>query len=200
MKIVRASRPLTSTACRFWAALALSSTLAGPDRATVDRDEVLVAVTPGPRAEAAFEEIRARLFAYDIFPPWFMQGVIWPDGPVAEGALIVQRARFGSLAIEMAVRVVEVWDEVDGTSREVGFRYATIQGHAERGVASFAVHRNVDGHVTVVLSARSRPGNRAAVLGRPVARLLQRYMTRAAVRRLCAAGVRAASRAEPCLG
>lgn len=192
MKLVRSSSPLTSAACRVWAGKRLSSSPAGPDGATVDVYEERVPVAPGPGAAAAFEYIRSGLFAYDIFPPWFIHGVICPAGPVTEGALIVQRARVGPVAIEMAVRVIAVWDAETDAGREVGFRYATIEGHTERGVATFAVRRDAAGGVWVVLGARSRPGNRAAVLGRPVARLVQRQMTRAAVRRLRDAGARAA--------
>ena len=87
-------------------------------------------------------------------------------------------------ALEMAVRVDEVWDRRDGDTWDAGFRDATIAGHAEWGVTSFAVRRLADGQMQLQFDARSGSGTRLAALGRPIARRLQRGMTRAALRRL----------------
>jgi len=87
--------------------------------------------------------------------------------------------------------VIAVWDRVAGDAegepgavRMVGFRYVTLQGHPECGVASFEARVGSTGDVTIVLGARSRPGTWLTRLGRPFARRIQRAVTRAALRRL----------------
>jgi uncharacterized protein (UPF0548 family) len=150
----------------------------------VDHYQAQLSVEPGSAAVAAFERLREQMFAYDIFPRWFARALICPSGRITDGATIVQRVGWGPLVMEMAVRVIDVWDQDDGLLREAGFRYATIAGHAERGVASFAVRLGDDGHIEILLESRSRPGTRLTALGRPVARLIQRGMTRAALGRL----------------
>jgi uncharacterized protein (UPF0548 family) len=184
MKIVRAAHPLTAASCRDWSTMPVNSPPSGPINATIDHYRAQIRVEPGPPAVAAFERLRERLFTYDIFPPWFVRSLICPPGHVTDGATIVQRVAVGPLALEMAVRVIAVWDRDDESGQEAGFRYATIAGHAERGVAGFAVRLDADGRLLVLLEARSRPGSRLTLMGRPVARSLQRAMTRAALRRL----------------
>jgi hypothetical protein len=100
-----------------------------------------VEVGPNGNALAAFERVRERLLAYDIFPPWLMRHASCPAGRLAEGTTIVQRELVGPLALEMAVRVLAVWDRSDGVAREAGLSYVTLVGHAECGVGP---RRNVD--------------------------------------------------------
>lgn len=133
---------------------------------------------------AAFERVRGRLLAYDIFPPALVRYVICPEPPIRTGATIVQRVQLGILALEAAVRVVDAWDRVEGEMREAGFSYVTLQGHPECGIASFRVRLGGDGTVTVSIDARSQPGLLLTRLGRPIARAFQRAMTKAALRRL----------------
>ena len=82
------------------------------------------------------------------------------------------------------MRVIDSWDRLLESGREAGFAYATLPGHPERGVASFAVRLDARGRLQVHLEARSEPGLLLTRLGRPVARLFQRSLTRAALRRL----------------
>jgi uncharacterized protein (UPF0548 family) len=102
------------------------------------------------------------------------------DGVVVVDTTIVQRVVFGPAAIETAVRVIEL----EWTPDRVSFAYATLQGHPERGVASFAVIR-ADSQHRFEVQAWSRPGNLVTMLTRPVSRTLQRRMTREAVRSFC---------------
>jgi uncharacterized protein (UPF0548 family) len=124
-----------------------------------------------------FERATEALFSYRIFAPHRMYArVCTPDLQVAEGGTIVQRVVLGPVAIETAVRVIEVESIPD----RAFFAYSTLQGHAERGIASFAVTRN-GSQVTFQTQAWSRAGNWLTLLGRPVSRTLQRRLTKEAV-------------------
>jgi uncharacterized protein (UPF0548 family) len=138
-----------------------------------DRHQAQVHCLPGEDADAAFDRVRRHLFAYDIFPPKLIRFVLCPGPNIETGGLIVQRAGVGPLRLESAVRVVEVWDRDADGAREAGFRYVTLAWHPERGVASFAVHRDKSGNVQLTLEARSQAGTLITRLGRPVARRVQ---------------------------
>jgi len=128
-----------------------------------------------------FDRAAEALFAYRIFAPQRMYAhVCTADGRVALGATIVQRIVLGPAAIETAVRVIEL----DRTSDRAYFAYATLHGHPERGIASFAVVRTATGQ-TFEAHAWSRAGTWLTTVGRPVSRLLQRALTREAVRSFC---------------
>jgi uncharacterized protein (UPF0548 family) len=105
--------------------------------------------------------------------------VCTPDGHLVAGATVIQRVLLGPLAMEMGVRVVEVFDENPNLPR-VGFTYATLAGHSERGLATFSIHEEEDCFVFKIESW-SRPGNFLAVLGLPIARLVQQRFTREAL-------------------
>jgi uncharacterized protein (UPF0548 family) len=101
------------------------------------------------------------------------------DGRVAPGAIIVQRVLLGPLAIEMAVRVTEVFDTQIG-SRKAGFSYVTLHGHVERGVATFSITEN-EKSFRFCIESWSSPGTALAWLGRPFARPVQQAFTREAL-------------------
>jgi uncharacterized protein (UPF0548 family) len=188
MKLVLNARSSPAAACERWQTADATSPPTGPDRATLDHYRAPVEVGPNGNALAAFERVRERLLAYDIFPPWLMRHASCPAGRLAEGTTIVQRVLVGPLALEMAVRVLAVWDRSDGVAREAGLSYVTLAGHAERGVVVFRVRLEADRRVVILIDARSRPGLLLTRLGRPFARLFQRAATRAALRRLASAG------------
>ncbi len=100
------------------------------------------------------------------------------------GSVIVQRVGFGPVALESAVRVVDVWQRQTDGGQEAGFRYVTLAGHPERGAASFEVRMGRDETIQLILEARSTPGSVTTRLARPVARAIQLALTRAALRRL----------------
>jgi uncharacterized protein (UPF0548 family) len=69
-----------------------------------------------------------------------------------------------------------------------GFGYGTRPGHQERGEEAFLVERDADGRVWLRIVAFSRPARWPAILGGPVALLVQRGFTAIlgrALRRLC---------------
>ena len=132
----------------------------------------------------AFQRVWARIASYQVFPTRLMRFSMEPPGSIARGTLIVQRFCFVGLALEAAVRVVDIWDRQDGASRTAGFQYVTLAGHPERGVETFEVRLQPDGRVSVSIRARSEPAVFVARLGRSVARRVQVAATRAALRRL----------------
>jgi uncharacterized protein (UPF0548 family) len=112
------------------------------------------------------------------------------DGTVAAGAVVIQRVLLGPLALETAVRVVEVFDRPssdDTEAHDVGFSYVTLVGHMERGTAGFFLRRARDGVVTFNVESWSRPGNVLAALGRPFARAVQKRFTAEALSAFVAA-------------
>jgi len=118
-----------------------------------------------------------RLLAYRLFPPHRMRAcVCTEDGCVRLGATIIQRTFFPPFAIESAVRVVEFELGPDRLS----YSYATVLGHPERGIETFTVIRLGNG-VRFEVNGWSRSGHWLTAAGRPVARALQKMMTREAI-------------------
>jgi len=155
----------------------------------VTRDEVAGGGFAHDRYEASFlggfDPAVDALIMYRVFAPWRMQvHVCTPDRRVAVGAIIVQRVILGPAALETAVRVIEL----DRAADRVHLAYATLPGHPERGVASFAVTRRSDGNYFEA-QAWSRAGLWLTALGRPVSRLFQRAVTREALRWFCSTRV-----------
>ena len=128
-----------------------------------------------------FDSAVAALLAYRVFPPRRMHArVCTADGQIAVGPTIVQRIRIGPAVIETAVRIIELERSAD----RVHFAYATLRGHAERGVASFSVVRGSSTN-RFEAEAWSRAGHWLTSVGRPLSRLLQRRFTREAVESFC---------------
>lgn len=161
----------------------------GPDRARLDTYRKPVHIAEGETALTAFERVHRRLLDYDIFPPALVAKLVAPVGPIVRGSTIVQRLGLGVIFVEAATRVVDVWDVVEpsDSSRSAGFAYVTLEGHPERGVATFEVR--LEGNaVFVVLTARSVPGTFLTRMASPLMRAVQRGITSRAIKRLAGAG------------
>ena len=186
MRLVLSPAAPGPDACRRWISAPSTSDTEGLRTGGHDVYEARVQVRPDEDADAAYDRVRARIFAYDIFPPDLLRFVVCPKPRIEEGTVIVQRVGVGPIRVESAVRVIKVWD-TDGEERTAGFEYVTLAGHPERGNASFAVQCDRSGAVKVVLKARSEAGTILTRLGRPVARRIQVGATRAALARLTGA-------------
>lgn len=184
MNIVCAGRSPLSASCIQWRRAPVTVPPSGSAYLRADRYMALVQPRLGESASATFERTRLRIFSYDIFPSAVLRHAIWPEEPIRPGTVIIQRIQLGLLALEAAVRVIEIWDWRREGVREAGFRYATLQGHPECGIASFQVRQDEHGVVTVVIQARSQPGLLLTRLAGPIARAFQRRGTRSALRRL----------------
>lgn len=179
MRVALGVRP-SLTACERYADRRATSDRHGPDDGA--RDEYRAPLTGEPHGSAAFDAALKRLLAYDIFPPFLVRYRISTGATLAVGATIVQRIGIG-IALEAAVRVVDVWDRTEGERRSAGFAYVTLQGHPERGIATFEVI--ADGAaVSVRLTAHSVPGSPITRLVRPIARVVQTAITKRALKRL----------------
>src|SRR4051812_15771414 len=79
--------------------------------ATGTHDLYLITLPVLSSPDVAFGRALYRLWRYEIFPKTRMIArVCTADGAVASGATIVQRIRLGPFALEMAVRVVDVFE------------------------------------------------------------------------------------------
>ncbi len=130
----------------------------------------------------AFIRATEALRRYDIYSPRRMRSLVCSDdGRVRTGALIIQRIMFGPAAVEAAVRVVELFGPRQ-PDRAFGFTYVTLEGHAEKGVASFFVARDADGAVSFHIESWSVSGGGPAALMAPLSRSLQKAFSREALR------------------
>ena len=97
-----------------------------------------------------------------------------PDAPIEVGTTVALALPLLGISTLAACRIVAVVDE----PARFGFAYGTLAGHPERGEESFVVERDGDA-VRFDISAFSREADPLARLGAPVARLVQRRVTRA---------------------
>jgi uncharacterized protein (UPF0548 family) len=84
------------------------------------------------------------------------------------GATVLQRLG----PVRAPCRIIARYDEPG----RAGFSYATLPGHAERGVERFLVEQRDDGSVWCVIDSISRGASWYARLGGPVTRLVQARM------------------------
>ena len=102
-------------ACAKWNAIPATSPPEGLPTGIYDLHEAEVQCQHGEDADATFDRIRTRLFAYDIFPLHLVRHAVCPGPMIEHGSLIVQRVGVGPLRLESAVRVVDVWErDADG--------------------------------------------------------------------------------------
>jgi uncharacterized protein (UPF0548 family) len=92
---------------------------------------------------------------------------------IEPGATVAVAVRVAFLTAVAPCRIVYVVDEAD----RFGFAYGTLAGHPERGEESFVVSRAGD-QVTFDIVAFSRPAGALARVGAPIARAVQKSVTR----------------------
>ncbi|NRQ50662.1 DUF1990 domain-containing protein [Aeromicrobium stalagmiti] len=119
---------------------------------------------------AAFESASATLLTWGMHRRAGVRRTGGPDRAVA-GADVA----FVWRTVKFECRVVSVVDE----AVRRGFTYGTLARHPESGEERFMVTIDpASGTVTASITAFSRPGSVLTRLGGPVARLVQRRMTR----------------------
>jgi uncharacterized protein (UPF0548 family) len=94
--------------------------------------------------------------------------------PLAVGAVVVVTFRLGPLYVMAPCRLVYLSDEAD----RFGFAYGSLPGHPERGEEAFQIRRDADGVVTFDIVVFSRPADLLARIASPVARAVQRRITK----------------------
>lgn len=100
---------------------------------------------------------------YDFCPPEILRAAFHPTEPLL-GRNMLLEGRFSALRLYVPVRVTDVIDERRAPDLRVwGFRYATLDGHLERGDLTYEVTKHErSGHVEFAVSAQSQ---RAPTLG-----------------------------------
>lgn len=160
---------------QYWSRKPLNVDLARGKTGTHDQYSIAL---PLDSRERSFDRAVLALSRYHIFPPTRMRAhVCTPDGRMVIGATVIQRVLIGPIAMEMGVRVVDTIGDAEGL-RQAGFTYATLEGHSERGIATFSVRERAGEPATFEIESWSTPGTLLARLGRPIARWAQRSFTR----------------------
>jgi hypothetical protein len=145
-----------------------------------------------PVEGGSFEAACTVLREYRFPPPDLITGIFVPDTPL-ERRVMLLRARFLGFTFYFGVKVSGVTDEVrvtkSGKERLWGYRYATLEGHFERGQIEFLVAKHLEtGVVKFRISAFSKTG----VIRNPLYRLgfllfgrgLQRRFARDSMKRM----------------
>lgn len=98
-----------------------------------------------------------------------------PAAPaLREGTVVISTLRIGVVFVTTPCRIVYVTDDGDS----FGFAYGTLPGHLECGEEAFHVRRGKRGEIRFDLVAFSRPADLLVRLGSPVARIIQRRVTK----------------------
>ncbi len=94
--------------------------------------------------------------------------------PLVTGTVVVVTFHLGPVHFVAPCRIVYVTDEAD----RFGFGYGTLPGHPERGEEAFHVRRDEAGVVTFGIVVFSCPGDWLTRIGSPIARAVQRRVTK----------------------
>lgn len=123
---------------------------------------------------ATWERAKAAIRAWKMFDLKWLR-VIRPDTPIEPGRMVaVVPDHFGFHSINVS-RIVYAFDEETADGKRFGFAYGTLSAHAETGEERFEVSWNpADDGVWYRILAFSRPAHPLALLGFPVARILQK--------------------------
>lgn len=96
------------------------------------------------------------------------------DAPIEEGNTILASRSLGPFLIIAPCRIVYR----SYTASRFGFAYGTLPGHPEQGEEAFHVVRHDDGTVEADVVAFSRPADLSTRLAGPLAREIQKTVTR----------------------
>ena len=119
--------------------------------------------SPGePLEGGSFRAAQTVLREYKFPPPNLITGIFVPDEPL-ERRVMLLRARFLGFTFYFGVKVNGVSDELregkSGQERVWGYRYATLEGHFERGQIEFLIVKNLQtGSVQFRIDAFSKTG------------------------------------------
>jgi Domain of unknown function (DUF1990) len=144
---------------------------------------------PGePLHNGSFSAAVTVLREYRFPPPDLITGIFVPDTPLEQRVMLL-RARFLGFTFEFGVKINGVIDDTQGDERRWGYRYATLEGHFERGQIEFLIIKNLKtGAMKFKISAFSQTGT----IQNPFYRLgfwlfgrrLQRRFARESLRRM----------------
>ncbi len=115
-----------------------------------------------PLGGGSFQAAQTVLREYKFPPPNLITGIFVPDEPLEKRVMLL-RARFLGFTFYFGVKVNGVTDELragkNGQERVWGYRYATLEGHFERGQIEFLIVKNLtNGGVQFKIDAFSQTG------------------------------------------
>ena len=119
--------------------------------------------SPGPPEDGGlFMTAKQIVLEYRFPDPRRVTGQFDPAVPL-DGRNMLLKAKFPGVHVQFAVRVVDVIDTEtqrdDGTFKEWGYAYRTLDGHWEVGQMTFLLRKNCDsGKVRFLINAYSRTG------------------------------------------
>ncbi len=119
--------------------------------------------SPGePLDGGSFRAAQTVLLDYKFPPPNLITGIFLPDQPLEKRVMLL-RAHFLGFTFYFGVKVCGVSDELragkNGQERVWGYRYATLEGHFERGQIEFLIVKNlISGGVQFKIDAFSQTG------------------------------------------
>ncbi len=118
--------------------------------------------TGEPCSNGSFKAAQAVLREYRFPPPDLITGIFLPDQPLEQRVMLL-RANFLGLQFFFGVKVCGVTNELrqvgNGQERLWGYRYATLEGHFERGQIEFLIAKNLQtGTVQFRIDAFSKTG------------------------------------------
>jgi uncharacterized protein (UPF0548 family) len=129
------------------------------------------------KGEKVFETAKRALTGWKMFDLGWVE-VFKPDTAIEPGETVAVLAKISRLWFLNACRVVYLVDE-NKPVRRFGFAYGTLPEHAESGEERFSIEMaDDDDSVWYDLLAFSRPNQRLAKLGYPIARMLQKRFAR----------------------
>lgn len=118
----------------------------------------LPAERPGaPEPGGCWEQACRLVHDYEFSPPEIVRALYDPAAPLLGRDMLLE-ARFHRMHFYCGVRVTEVVDETrDRTDRVWGWAYETLEGHLERGKATYEVVKKQDtGEVQFLVSCHSQ--------------------------------------------
>jgi uncharacterized protein (UPF0548 family) len=188
----------TPVDCARWAAEEPSGSLEDLETSTLARYSAFIRGTGYESPPQTFDRAADLLRSYRLFPPEVIESTVCtPDARIAPGAVVVQRSFVGPLAVESAVRVDAVEDELTFAGRRAAFSVVTLRGHPLRGAETVALLMHETGRIELHFTSASRPAGLLARLGGPFTRWMQVRANRAALAYFRSLVADTGPRAEP---
>jgi uncharacterized protein (UPF0548 family) len=168
--------------CARWAGTEATGSLEDLDNSHLERYSAFIRGTGYESPPQTFDRAADLLRSYRLFPPDLIETTVcWPEARVAPGAVVVQRSFIGPLAVESAIRVEELEDELTFAGRRFAFSVVTLLGHPLRGAETIALLMHETGRIELHFTSASRPAGLLARLGGPFTRWMQVRANRAAL-------------------
>jgi uncharacterized protein (UPF0548 family) len=188
----------TPVDCARWAGTDATGSLEDLENSHLKRYSAFIRGTGYESPPQTFDRAADLLRSYRLFPPDVIEATVcWPDARVAPGAVVVQRSFIGPLAVESAVRIEDLEDDLTFAGRRVAFSAVTLRGHPLRGAETVELLMHETGRIELHFTSAARPAGWLARLGGPFTRWMQVRANRAALAYFRTLVAETGPRAEP---